>query len=182
MPQNPEPSRPVDAYKAIIDQLVNETRRGGGAFQVADKGVFSKAPAHHRFNAFVASLSPDQRKLLADMLQDERDGAIHDLLAVLSWWIGCRDVGLTFKGQAMPADLSGAGLHGDYVGRRDGWAWPKDGDDTPAPNGPRKSAEELARAAASDAKITDRKCPHCGQPCPSYRKTCKHCGKPVSGS
>jgi hypothetical protein len=125
MPPAPEPSRPVDAYKAIIDQLVGETRRGGAGFQVADKGIFSKAPAHRRFNGFIASLSADQRALLADMLQEERDGAIHDLLAVLSWWIDCHDVGLTFKGQAMPVDLSGAGLHGDYVGRRDGWEWPK---------------------------------------------------------
>ena len=128
MLRNPEPTRPVDAYKAIVDQLVNETRTGGASFQVTDKGSFSKTPAHRRFNEFIGSLSPDQRKLLADMLQDERDGAIHDLLAVLSWWIDCRDVGLTFKGQTMPVDLSGMGLHGDYVARRDGWEWPKDGD------------------------------------------------------
>jgi hypothetical protein len=128
MPRNSEPSRPVDAYKGIIDQLVTETRTGGGGFQVIDKGIFSKAPAHRRFNEFIASLSPDQRKLLADMLQHERDGAIHDLLAVLSWWIDCRDVGFTIQGEKMPVDLSGMGLHGDYVGRRDGWEWPKDGD------------------------------------------------------
>ncbi len=26
----------------------------------------------------------------------------------------------------MPIDFSGAGLHGDYIGRLDNWAWPKD--------------------------------------------------------
>jgi hypothetical protein len=128
MTPNVEPSRPIDAYTAIIDQLVNETRTCGAGFQVTDKGIFSKAPAHRQFNEFIASLSADQRKLLADMLQQERDGAIHDLLAVLSWWIDCRHVGFTFKGQPMPVDLSGMGLHGDYIGRRDGWEWPKDGD------------------------------------------------------
>ena len=128
MPLNSEPSRPVDAYKVIIDQLVGETRTGGAGFQVADKGIFSKAPAHRRFNEFIAALSVDQRALLAEMLRTERDGAIRDLLAVLSWWIDCHEVGLTYKGEPMPVDLSGAGLHGDYVGRRDGWAWPKDAD------------------------------------------------------
>lgn len=128
MPQNPEPSRPIDAYMGMIDQLVSETRTGGAGFQVIDKGIFSKAPAHRRFNEFIASLSPDQRKLLADMLQDERDGAIHDLLAVMSWWIDCRGVGFTFQGEMMPVDLSGMGLHGDYVGWCDGWEWPKDCD------------------------------------------------------
>lgn len=52
----------------------------------------------------------------------------------------------------------------------------------PTPKGLPKSAEELARAAAADAKITDRKCRHCGQPCPSYRKTCKHCRQPVNAA
>jgi hypothetical protein len=130
MPPNPEQAHPVDVYKAIIDQLVSETRTGGAGFQVADKSIFSKAPAHRSYNEFIASLSPDQRKLLAEMLQRERDGAIHDLLAVLSWWIDCREVGLTHNGQPMPVDLSGMGLHGDYVGRRDGWEWPKDSDVT----------------------------------------------------
>lgn len=59
------------------------------------------------------------------MLQAERDGAIHDVLAVLSWWIDCRDVGFAVDGEPMPVSLSGTGLHGDYVGRRDGWQWPK---------------------------------------------------------
>jgi hypothetical protein len=129
MIQNHEPDRPIDAYKAIIDQLVDETRTGGAGFQVADNGIFSKAPAHGRFNKFIASLSDDQRKLLAEMLQAERDSAIHDVLAALSWWIDCRDVGFTFEGETMPVDLSGMGLHGDYVGRCDGWDWPEDADE-----------------------------------------------------
>jgi hypothetical protein len=37
-------------------------------------------------------------------------------------------LGLTFLGESMPVELSGAGLHGDYIGRRDGWEWPNDGD------------------------------------------------------
>jgi hypothetical protein len=30
--------------------------------------------------------------------------------------------------------------------------------------------------ALADAKITDRRCPKCKKPLPSYRKTCKWCG------
>jgi hypothetical protein len=49
-----------------------------------------------------------------------------------------------------------------------------------------RSAEDEARergrhAAAKDAAITDARCPHCGAPCPSYRKTCKACGLVVRG-
>lgn len=119
-----DPATPADAYKAIIDQFVNETRQLGPSSHVIEGGFFSKAPAHREFNSFIALLSDDQRELLSRMLRYERDGAIHDLLAALSWWIDCREVGLSFRGEPMPVDLSGMGLHGDYVGRRDGWEWP----------------------------------------------------------
>lgn len=51
---------------------------------------------------------------------------------------------------------------------------------TPTPKGMPKTTQELAREAAADALITSRRCPHCGQPCPSYRKTCKHCRQPIN--
>ena len=59
------------------------------------------------------------------MVHDERTSAIHDVLADLTWWITTRRVGLTFNGQPMPVELSGMGLHGDYVGRLNGWEWPE---------------------------------------------------------
>jgi hypothetical protein len=40
-------------------------------------------------------------------------------------------------------------------------------------------ADRLAKRKAEaekDATLTDRRCPSCGSPCPSYRKTCKVCG------
>jgi hypothetical protein len=119
-----EPNSPLDAYTALIDQLVSETRVLGSGHRVAQSGTYSNAPAHRDYNRFIQSLSPEQRELLARMLQEERDSTIHDVLAVLSWWIEAREVGLTFRGKSMPVDLSGMGLHGDYVGRRDGWDWP----------------------------------------------------------
>jgi len=122
-----EPTTPIDAYKAIIDQLVDEVRIYGSAAHVAERSFFSKAPAHARFNEFIQKLPHEDRILLSEMLQEERDGAIHDVLAALTWWITARDVGLTFRGEPMPVELSGMGLHGDYVGRRDGWDWPSAG-------------------------------------------------------
>ncbi len=119
-----EPNRSLDVYKAIIDQLVGETRLLGSSSHVTENGIFSNAPAHRDFNEFIRSLSPQQRELLSRMLQEERDGAIHDVLAVLTWWITARGVALTLRGEEMPVELSGMGLHGDYVGRRDGWNWP----------------------------------------------------------
>src|SRR5262249_24766955 len=96
-----EPSTPVDVYKAIIDQLVNDTRVGGSGERSRRCGEFSKAPADERSNEVIRSLSPGNRDLLAQMLSDERDGTVHDVLAELTWCITTRNVGLTFRGEPM---------------------------------------------------------------------------------
>jgi hypothetical protein len=41
--------------------------------------------------------------------------------------------------------------------------------------------QQMEIEAAKDAAITDKRCPFCGKPCPSYRKTCKYCGQAVAG-
>jgi hypothetical protein len=122
------PSRPIDAYKAIIDQLVTETSHGVSERLVAEEGFFSNAEGEESENSFVQSLSNDQRQVLSRMLHVERTSAIHDVLANLTWWITTHGVRLTFQGETMPVELSGMGLHGDYVGRLNGWEWPGSGE------------------------------------------------------
>jgi hypothetical protein len=124
---------PVHVYEEMIDHLVTDTLPSVAAEWVVKQRKFTNAPAtRDKFNPFVASLSLKQRKLLAEMLQDERDGGIHDVLAALTWWIECREVGLTVGGKQVfppgeaPIGISGVGMHGDYTARRDGWTWPKD--------------------------------------------------------
>jgi hypothetical protein len=46
------------------------------------------------------------------------------VLAVLTWWILCGGLAFTFEGEAMPVELSDQGLHGDFIGRLEGWDWP----------------------------------------------------------
>ncbi|MBZ5504070.1 MAG: hypothetical protein LAO78_01165 [Acidobacteriia bacterium] len=128
MPGERQPSRPIEAYKAIIDQLVTETSHGVNERLVREQGIFRGARDEQGIHAFVQSLTTEQRSTLAQMLQTERIGAIHDVLAVFTWWILARKVGLTFRGEAMPVELSGMGLHGDYIGRLGDWEWPGDGD------------------------------------------------------
>jgi hypothetical protein len=128
MPPETLPSRPVDAYKAIIDELVTETSHGVSEKLIAEQGIFSKAPDYQVFNPFVQSLSTERKQMLAKMIRHERISAIFDVLAVFSWWVAAGEVALTFRGEPMPVELSGEGLHGDYIGRLDDWEWPKDPD------------------------------------------------------
>jgi hypothetical protein len=126
MSDDRQPSRPIDAYKQIIDQLVTETSHGVREKAVVQESAFPNLSDDRVFNPFIKSLSTGQREMLAQMLHAERVAAIHDALAVLTWWVLARGVGLTFRGEPMPVELSGAGLHGDYLGRLDDWQWPKD--------------------------------------------------------
>jgi hypothetical protein len=126
MSDDRQPSRPIDAYKQIIDQLVSETSQGVREKAVVRETAFPELSDDRVFNPFIKSLSTEQRQMLAQMLHAERVAAIHDVLAVLTWWVLARGVGLTFRGEPMPVELSGAGLHGDYIGRLDDWQWPKD--------------------------------------------------------
>jgi len=125
MPSENMPLSPLEAYKEIIDDLVGRSA-SMSARLVRKEAIFSKAPAKDKLNQFVQSLTSEQRIVLADILSQERFGAIHDVLATITWWIDCRDVGFTYRGEAMPVQLSGMGLHGDYVARHDDWEWPKD--------------------------------------------------------
>src|SRR5215813_9099664 len=70
------PATPIDAYKAIVDQLVTETSRGISERLVVEEGIFSKELDARALNACVQSLSVEQRRLLSEMLHCERISAI----------------------------------------------------------------------------------------------------------
>ncbi len=114
---------PTEVYKSIIDQLVEKSKSMHGRL-VVDEGIYSKAPSHSSYNAFVKSLNENQKQLLASMLDSERSSAIHDVLAVFTWWIDCKNVAWTYKDKKMDMQLSEMGLHGDYMGRLGDWDWP----------------------------------------------------------
>jgi len=122
------PTTPIEAYKAIIDQLVQENSQSIGERLLRESGLYSKSksPEAAAGNELARSVTHEQRVVLGQMLRHERIGAIHDVLAMLTWWLLCHGVGLTFHGQPMPIDLSGMGLHGDYIGRLNKWPWPED--------------------------------------------------------
>jgi hypothetical protein len=74
-------------------------------------------------NELVSRLSRSDRETLASMLEAERSGAIHDVLANLTWWLDTGSVRWSSGEEPMPAGLEG-GLHCDFIGRLAGWEWP----------------------------------------------------------
>lgn len=124
--RSPVPSKTAIAYRSLIDAAVEQARDATLSERVVKKRMYSKAPAHRRFNALIQALSAEQRQLLADLLREERQGTIHDLFAHWTWWIECQGLGFTLNKKPMPVDMSGMGLHGDFIGRLDDWEWPDD--------------------------------------------------------
>ena len=116
------PTTPYAAYKAVIDDFVERTP-SLGARLVLEEGVFSTAASASELNDLVGSLSYEQRRVLSRMLAEERRSAFHDVLAALTWWLDCRAVGLTYRGEPMPHSVEG-GMHLDYIGRLTEWEWP----------------------------------------------------------
>ena len=123
MTEDESPRSPALAYRQLIDQLVAESE-SLGARLVQEEGVFSKSPDAHVANQLVARLTGADRATLAAILASERRAAFHDVLATLSWWVTCRQMGVTYRGEQVPVDVSGMGLHGDYIARLGGWQWP----------------------------------------------------------
>ena len=116
----------MSTYQQIIDQLVVETRESSVySKRASENAPFPVESEQFAFNDLLSSLTNQQRELLSRTLLEERNSAIHDVLAVLSWWMECRGVGLSLNDKPMQAALSGMGMHGDYMGRVNGWAWPE---------------------------------------------------------
>lgn len=119
------PSLPIEVYKKIIDDLVSQTPSVSGNL-IIDEGIYSRGQNEFakKMNEFVRGLSADERIALVSMLTDERCSAIGDVLSMLTWLITCHGLSLSIHDEPMPVDLSGMGLHGDYIGRMEGWNWP----------------------------------------------------------
>jgi hypothetical protein len=89
---------------------------------VREDGVYCKAEGYAEANALVGSMSNEQRRVLADILLDQRKSAIASALALLDWKLN-DGVAITYRGEAIPFDQCEGGPHGDYLARCDGWEW-----------------------------------------------------------
>ena len=120
-----KPKTALDAYKSFIDELVSCAKERGGGPRLAELGnlILESKADEKAFKKLFSQLSSSQRDLLVRVLQNERQGAIHDVLAALTWQIDCNGFALTFHGE--PMQYIEGGLHYDFIGRASGkWDWP----------------------------------------------------------
>jgi hypothetical protein len=109
-------------YREVIDGLVKQCRSGQGSIGAARarEGVWNAnatedfLPEQHAINTLLARLSPADRETLAGMLSHQFQGGVHATLAAL------HEAGIPPFDEA----YEGTPFH-DFVGRLDGWEWPK---------------------------------------------------------
>lgn len=115
---------PLDDYKAFIDDLV-AIRPDVSARWVMEERPWPDLPENRAINDFVSKLTDAERAVLAAILQDARDGGIHDVLVYLTDEINLEDLRLVRDGRELPVEPFGTEMYYDWVCRLAGESWPE---------------------------------------------------------
>jgi hypothetical protein len=116
-------NRNLEKYQEIIDIMV-ERRPCVLAKRIAEENYWPEGAAHAKFNSILASLTPEQRSAVAELLQSARDGGMHDTLMVLSEKMNLEGLRFTANGEELPHEPYGTEIFFDWVARLNGEPWP----------------------------------------------------------
>ena len=111
-------SKELELYKAFIDGLV-ERKDSMTALWVKGNG-FPKTEDNKAKNDLLATLTPEQKDVLAEMLQDEHIAGIHDTLAYINEMMDLEGLELHQDGESYPNDYFES-LHYDFISRCGGF-------------------------------------------------------------
>jgi hypothetical protein len=118
----------IQFYKKFIDDFVNPiVTTSVYARRVREWEKFCSVGNVEReqFNQIVQQLSPEQRNVVADMLQDAHESGIFHALRYLSDEIYFGKLRISVEGVELPVEPFGMTLYEDWVGRMSGeYAWP----------------------------------------------------------
>ncbi len=118
-------NRSLAAYQRFIDDMV-KLRKGVLVRWVKEKG-WPKLPENEPINRLLSELSGEQKDVVAQIIQEARDGGVHDVLAYLDERINFDKLRIVADGVELAVEPYGTEMHFDWVARREGMAWP-DGD------------------------------------------------------
>jgi hypothetical protein len=124
-----ETSSPLDDYKEFIEALVG-IRPDVCARWVKEKRSWPDLPENKSLNTFLTTLTDARREVLATLLQQARDGRIHDTLAYLSEEINLAGLRIVRNGRELPVEPFGTELYYDWTCRREGDPWPQPEDES----------------------------------------------------
>lgn len=116
---------PIKKHKTFLEELVRRTP-SVGASNIRSFGRFCPAKGSEPLNELVQRLNPQDRDLLAKMLEQERQNGIFDVLSYLAEQCDTQGgLRLTVDGQEIPHEPFGYTLFEEYITLLDderGWA------------------------------------------------------------
>lgn len=112
----------IDKYKEFLDGLVqmNESVQSARVRQ----GIWHPDPSEEqeKYNKLLGLLADEQLGLIADMIQEAADSAIHDALA----YLGNDSFQIISDGTALPTEPFDNSMLYDYICRCEGMPWPNE--------------------------------------------------------
>ena len=115
-------SKELELYKIFIDGLV-ERKDSMTARWVKGDG-FPKTEDNKAKNELLTTLTPEQKGIIAEMLQDEHIEGIYTTLAYINKMMDLDGLELHQDGEAYSNDYFES-LHYDFISRCDGDEWPE---------------------------------------------------------
>jgi hypothetical protein len=112
----------IAIYKKFIDDMVQQRYSVTVNHWIKGQGV-PKGSDLKRIYDFISALSIDQKDVLAEIVQMERDGGIHDVLAYLDEQRDLDSMVISVNGIEMAVSPFES-MHYDFVARCDGDTWP----------------------------------------------------------
>lgn len=112
----------LEQYKAFIDGLVKR-KNSVTALWVKGDG-FPKTNDNEAKNDFLATLSDEQKDLIAEMLHEEHIAGIHTTLAYINIMMDLEGLEISQNGVAYPNDYFES-MHFDFISRCEGDEWPE---------------------------------------------------------
>ncbi|MGN7770167.1 DUF6547 family protein [Phyllobacterium sp. 22552] len=94
-----------------------------GIRNASTKPICHSLPMSRKESNF-ASFNDDQKLIIAEMLLDSRQSAIHDVCAHLEWLHSSERLTLDLDGVRLPTSPFFGTMHMDYTCRLNGDAWP----------------------------------------------------------
>lgn len=115
-------STDLELYKGFIDGLVK--RKDSTTAMCVKAGGFPNTLENKHKNEFLATLSPEQKEVLAAVLNDEHIAGIHTTLAYINEMVDLEGLELRQNSQTLHNDHFES-LHYDFICRCEGDEWPE---------------------------------------------------------
>lgn len=114
----------LQVYQNFIDAIAKI--RTGVLPQWIKNNGWPDIPENNEINSFLNKLTSEEKEVLISIVNQARDGGIHDTLAHLSEEINLSNLKLSKQDIELATEPYGTPLHWDWISRSEGDSWPND--------------------------------------------------------